>query len=92
MRPSDRGAERLLARVGVAPAPELVKAAAKSRENLGRSKKTGPSGRELDRQREVVEPGAELGDRVGIAGVVPKRGSPEENSSVASVATSGATG
>ena len=34
------------------------------------------SRRELDCQREVVEPGAELGDRIGITGVVPERGSP----------------
>jgi predicted ATPase len=70
VRPPDRGAERLLARVGVAAALKLVKAAAKSRENLGRCKKTGASRRELDRQREVVESGAELGDRVGVTGVL----------------------
>ena len=76
MRPPDRGAERLLARVGVAAARELVQAAAQSREDLGRGQKTGPSRRELDRQREVVEPSAELRDRLGVTGVVPKRGGP----------------
>src|SRR5512133_2013021 len=76
MRPRDRGAERLLARVGVAAALELVKAAAKSREDLGRCKKAGPSRGELTRQREVVEAGAELRDRVSVTGVIPERGSP----------------
>ena len=92
MRPRDRGAERLLARVGVAAALELVKAAAESRENLGRCKKTGPSRRELDRQREVVEPGAELATESASPASYPSAAVRAENSSVASVATSGATG
>jgi hypothetical protein len=62
----------------------------------GRRVATGSAGRRpferpADRQRRLST-GALAGDRVSVTGIVPKRGGRTENSSVASVATSRATG
>ena len=76
VRPGDRGTERLLARVGITVALQPVEAPAERRQDLGRCEKARPRGRELDREREVVEPRAQLRDRVGVTGVDAKRGGP----------------
>jgi hypothetical protein len=78
VRPGDRGTKRLLARIGITAALQPVEATAEPRQDLGRSEEAGPRGRELDREWEVVEPRAELRDRVGVTGVEPERGSPRE--------------
>ena len=56
VRPGDRGTKRLLARIGIAAALQPVEATAEPRQDLGRCEKAGPRGRELDRERKVVEP------------------------------------
>ncbi len=65
VRPLDRGAQRLLARVGVAGRPEQIEAAAEALEDLVGPEHGGAGGGELDRERQVVEPAAELRDVAG---------------------------
>ena len=78
MRPSDRRTKRLLARIGIAAALQPVEATAEPRQDLGRCEEAGTRGRELDCERKVVEPRAELRDRVGVNGIEPERGGPGE--------------
>ena len=62
VRPADRRVQGLLARVDVAPAPELD-AVPEPFEQLLRREDRDACGRELEREREVVEARAELHDR-----------------------------
>src|SRR5207249_4629409 len=65
VRPLDRGAQRLLARVGVASSLEEVEALGEPLEDLGRGERPRARCGELDRERERVEAGAELRDVLG---------------------------
>ena len=60
--PGERGAERLLARVGVAAAGEQVEPRAQALEQLLGRKHAHTSRRQLEREREVVELRADLLD------------------------------
>ena len=62
VRPRDRRAQRLLARVGVATAGEEVEPLREPLEDLGRGERPRARGCQLNRERERVEAGAELGD------------------------------
>ena len=63
--PVDRRAQRLLPRVGVAATLEQVEALREPLEDLSRRERLGARGRELDRERQLVEPDAELADLPG---------------------------
>ncbi len=65
MAPRDRRPQRRLARIGVAAAPEQVEPGAEPLEDLRRRERRRARGRQLDRERERVEPPAQLGDLVG---------------------------
>jgi hypothetical protein len=60
--PVDRRAQRLLPRVGVAATPEQVEALREALEDLSRRQRLGARGGELNGERQLVEPDAELGD------------------------------
>ena len=62
--PVDRRPQRLLARVGVAAALEEVEPLREALEDLPRRERLRARGGELDRERQVVEARAELGDLV----------------------------
>ena len=69
MRPLDRGAQRLLARFGVAAALEQVETLGKPLEDLSRGERLRPRGGELDGERKVVEPGAQGSNLVAWLGL-----------------------
>ena len=75
VRPGDRRPERLLARVGVAAALEQVEAVPEPLEDLLGREDGGTRRGELERERQVVEPVAELRDGVARleAGVDARR-------------------
>ena len=75
VRPADRRVERLLARIGVAPALELDALPEPLEQLLGREDRNA-RGRELEREREVVEARAELGDRGRLRERRPQRARP----------------
>jgi len=52
----------VLAGVGVSPALQQVEAAGESLEDLRRREHTGPCGRQLDRERQVIEAATEVCD------------------------------
>src|SRR6266516_3199627 len=60
VRPGDRRPQRLLARVGVAAGPEQVQSLRDPLEDLSGCEHADPGGGELERQRQVVEPAAQL--------------------------------
>ena len=62
VRPGDRRPQRLLPRVRVAEASQQVEALAEPLEDLRRRERPRTRGGELDRERQVVEAPAELGD------------------------------
>ena len=62
VRPGDRRPQRLLPRVRVAEACQQVEALAEPLEDLRRRERPRTRGGELDRERQVVEAPAELGD------------------------------
>src|SRR5256884_9784650 len=64
MAPFDRGAERLLAPVGIPSSLEQVEALRETLEDLGWRQNARSSRRQLHRERQVVETAAELGDRL----------------------------
>jgi hypothetical protein len=63
VRPRNRRAERLLARVGVAASPKEVQPLGEAVEDLLRREDLRPGSRELERERHAVETAAELRDR-----------------------------
>ena len=65
MAPRDRRPQRRLAGIGVAAAPEQVEPGAEPLEDLRGRERLRARGRQLDRERERVEPPAQLGDLVG---------------------------
>ena len=62
--PLDRRPERLLAGIGVAAAFEQVEPLREAIADLRRRQNGGASGRQLDRERQIVEVPAEIGDLV----------------------------
>ena len=64
MAPLDRRAQRLLARVGVPSSLEQVEPLRETLEDLRRREDARARGGQLDRERQVVQPPAELGDRL----------------------------
>jgi hypothetical protein len=72
--PVQRGPERLVPR-DPAPSPgEETKAVRQPLEQLGRSKLTDPSSRQLDRQRDAIEPFADTRHRFGRRGIKVEAG------------------
>ena len=65
VRPLDRRAQGLLARIGVALALEQVETLREPLEQLLRAEERGAGSGELERERELVEAEAELGHRLG---------------------------
>ena len=64
VRPGDRRPQRLLARVGVAAGPEQVQSLRDPLDDLCGCEHPDPGGGELERQRQVVQPAAQLGNRL----------------------------
>ena len=62
--PGDGRAQSLLAGVGVSAASQQVEAVGEAVKDLCWRERLRAGGGELDRERKVVEPGAELGDLV----------------------------
>jgi len=80
VRPGNRCAQGLLARICIAAALEQIEPAAESLEDLLWTEYSGAGGGELDRERQVVEAAAELRHR-GLrpeAGVDGRRAGGEE--------------
>ena len=63
VRPGDRRPDRLLTRIEIAAAAQEVQASAEPFEDLRRLEDRGTRSGELNRQGQVVQPGAEVGDR-----------------------------
>ena len=88
VRPLDRRPERLLASVRVAPSLEQVEALSEPVEQLLGAEHRRARGGELDRERQVVEPPAQLLDRRRPA----RRGPARRTASTPSSGTSGGSG
>jgi hypothetical protein len=63
--PGDRRTQRLLACIGVPASPEQIESLGEAFEDLRRGERFRAGGGELDRERQVVEASAELGDLSG---------------------------
>jgi hypothetical protein len=57
-------ARSLLARLGIAAALEQIEALRETLQDLGRGEHSRPGRSQLDRERQVVQPAAQLGDVV----------------------------
>ena len=64
MRPLDRRAKRVLARIRIAAAFQEIEALGESVQDLRRGEHSGASSGELDGEREIVEAATELGGRL----------------------------
>ena len=64
VRPGDHRPQRLLSRVGVAAGREQVESLRDPLQDLGGCEHAHAGGGELERQRQVVEPAAQLGNRL----------------------------
>jgi hypothetical protein len=68
--PGDRGADRLLPRGQIArPTDEQGQRAVEPGQHRGRREDLDAGGGELDRERQAVQPAADLGDRRGVVAV-----------------------
>jgi hypothetical protein len=62
--PVDRGPQRLLACLGISAALEQIEPLGKALQDLGRGEHAGPGRSQLDRERQIVKPTAQLGNVV----------------------------
>jgi hypothetical protein len=62
--PGNRRPQRPLARIGVARALEQIEPLRETLQDLGRGEHARPGRGQLDRERQVVQPPAQLGDVV----------------------------